>query len=390
MSHNLLVFLGSGISFPSNLPNSDEITEKILYEKWHQHTDQNFYEGEHPNEYFKNIDITHKIQTFLVILKEYATPYMMERRQNPINYEDLFYICQQIKDNEDMEIDNPLLDTFIKKLHHMLIGKNIYSSKTPLQPIININYLAERSIALIQNVVWSCLPINTKPIGLSLLYDICKHTKHIDIVTLNHDLLVEKYFNSNNIEYCDGFGKEEGNVRYFQPGLYNKNNHINLYKIHGSINWFRFRSTINGSTIDRYGMATINDHWHLKDENGLFLTNLDGFPLFLTGSYNKMLDYNFGIYRILHSKFDLALERNKTIIMSGYGWNDRGINGRLFEWLGVENNRLILLHENPEDLIKHSKSALWHRYHDLVKKGKLFSVGKWFSDVEYNDIKIIL
>ena len=74
--------------------------------------------------------------------------------------------------------------------------------------------------------------------------------------------------------------------------------------------------------------------------------------------------------------------------MSGYGWNDRGINGRLFEWiLSSSDKRLFLLHENPEEKIKNnSKSAMWHRYDDLVNDGRLIPIKKWLSDVTMDEL----
>ena len=135
-------------------------------------------------------------------------------------------------------------------------------------------------------------------------------------------------------------------------------------------------------------MTLKSDHWHLKDSNDHFVDAIDGTPLFLTGSYNKMLDYNFGIFKMIHNKFDNMLPKFDTIIMSGYGWNDRGINGRLFQWLGSSfENKIILLHENPEDLKRYSRSALWHRYDELIKEKKLILIRKWLSDTEYSDIK---
>lgn len=387
MTNKILLFLGSGVSFPSGLPDTKTITERILNEKWYEHTDMNFYKGEHPNEHYRKYDITPRIQKFLIILKEFSDPYFLSRRQSETNYEDLFYLCQQIEDNELFEIDNPLIDPFIKQLQFKLIGMDIFPSIPPTNKIIDLKYLSNRAMALIQCVVWNSLYFDGYPVGLDLILELKENIKFMDIATLNHDLLLEKVLHENKIDYVDGFGSPEGQIRYFDPTVYDNDSEVKLFKLHGSLNWYRFRITENNLTFDKYGLALANDIWHLKDDNGHFVTNLDGKPLFLTGSYNKMLDYNFGIYRIIHSKFDQALARNKIIIMSGYGWNDRGVNGRIFEWLGSSmDNRLILLHENPEDLKRYSRSALWHRYDELVKGGKLIPIEKWFSDVSFSEI----
>ena len=75
--------------------------------------------------------------------------------------------------------------------------------------------------------------------------------------------------------------------------------------------------------------------------------------------------------------------------MSGYGWNDKGINGRLFQWLRSSlMNKIILLHREPEEKIKKgSKSPMWHSYDDLVKNGRLIPVKKWLSEVNIEQIK---
>lgn len=46
---DIILFLGSGISFPSGLPNGYEITHSMLYDKWHSHSDQLYYSGLHPS-----------------------------------------------------------------------------------------------------------------------------------------------------------------------------------------------------------------------------------------------------------------------------------------------------------------------------------------------------
>jgi hypothetical protein len=388
MKDKILLFLGSGTSLKSELPNTHEITYNILSEKWYEHTDQNFYPGQHPNEYFRASDITPRVQKFLNILKEFSDSYYRDRRDSDSNYEDLFYLCQQINDNQTFEIDNPVIAPFVNQLHNKLVGLEIYPSIPPIKKRIDIKYLSDRAISLIQSVVWNSLLPQKEPVGLDLILEIIDKFPTVNIATLNHDLLIEKLFEINHIEYCDGFGKPEGQIKYFMPNLYDSDDRIKLFKLHGSLNWYRFREEKNDIIIDKFGMALSNDPSHLRDSNGHFVNVLDGIPLFLTGSYNKMLDYNFGIFRKIHFKFDDALDNTKTIIMSGYGWNDRGINGRIFEWIGSSTeNRIILLHERPENLKNYSKSAMWHRYDDLVKTKRLIPIKKWFSDVKYSEIK---
>jgi hypothetical protein len=387
-----ILFLGSGVSFASGLPDTTIITNLLLKEKWHNHTNQNFYYGEQPNPHFRSTNLAPRLQKFLTILKEATDGYLKERRDIEANYEDLFYLSQQISDNEQYEIDNAAIAPFINVLRDKT---QELCASMPFEREINLGVLASRSCDLIQCVVWHALYNRETPKGLQLITELIKNSKieKLDIATLNHDLLIEQVLSNEGIKYIDGFGQPDGDVRFFEPELYDKHDtEINMFKLHGSINWYRFRTEEDGKTIDKYGCTTTIDHDHCKDSEGKMMLNLDHKPTFLTGSYNKMSDYGFGIFAKVHHKFFDRLTNCDIMIMSGYGWNDRGINGRLLEWiLSSHRKRLILLHRNPETEIKQkSKSAMWHRYDELVNDGRLIVIKKWLSETSIDDIIKVL
>ncbi|MHA1337279.1 MAG: SIR2 family protein [Promethearchaeota archaeon] len=389
---NVILFLGSGISFSTGLPNVIQITESLLNDKWFDHSDLTFVKGEHPSEYFRSQNLVPRLQSFLKIIKEYIDNFLKKRYNVTSNYEDLFYICKQIHDHETGEIDNPALIPFIEYLYNQIRDLCVPIPTRP-ELKINLKFLAERSCDFIQNVVWHSLSTNKDPSGMDLIIELA-HSKEIEkliIFTLNHDLLIEKILTKNNLSFIDGFDKNDGDIRYFNPNLYSNDANIYLFKLHGSINWYRFRiyDKNNNVTIDRYGMLTGNDPNHVKDKEGNYIDNIAIHPIFLTGSYNKLFSYNFGIFHILSCLFDDFLSKSNLLIMSGYGWNDKGINGRLFQWLRSSlMNKIILLHRKPEEKIKKgSKSPMWHSYDDLVKDGRLIPVKKWFSEVNIDLIK---
>jgi len=386
----LLLFLGSGISYKSALPNVNDITNSIFKEKWHKHTAQVFYYGQHPNPYFRKEDISPVLQEFLHIIKEFSDKYIIERRGLESTYEDLFYICQQISDNERIEIDNPVVQPFIHYITEK--SKHLFTTYSSGE-IVNLSSLASNSLTFINCVVHHALYSEKDPVGLDLIYELSKLYSKIDIATLNHDLLIERELEKDNIFYIDGFGENKGDVRWFEPSVYNDTSRqVSLFKLHGSINWYSFREEVKINdqyhTTDKYGLALNPDNNHCKNENGTYLTSLNYTPIFLTGTYNKLSAYNFGIIKTIHNKFEEKLWNHKIMIMSGYGWNDRGINGRLFEWLfSSVDKRLFLLHENPEEKIKmNSKSAMWHRYDDLVHDGRLIPIKKWLSDIQIDEL----
>lgn len=389
---NLLLFFGSGISIPSGLPNVSEITNSVLYDEWFDGSDLNFHKGRHPSPYYHNQNLVPKLQEFLKFLKGNADVYLKERGRNESTYEDLFFLCKQIYENELCETDNPAIQPYVELIKTI---KSELIIPIPTRPELKIDFqlLAERSCDFIHSVVWDSLFYPNQPVGLDLLLDIIKadRFKSVNIATLNHDLLIETILEENQIKYIDGFGPPRKDIRYFDTSEFQKKSKIKLLKLHGSINWFRFREQKDGKTLDRYGLALRKDFWHLKGEEGNFAFPLDGSPLFLTGTENKLLSYNFGIFRKIQSFFDLLLEPNNVILMSGYGWNDRGINGRLFEWLDSSlEKKLILLHKYPKHIRDYSKSAMWHRYDSLVEQGKLVLVKKWFSELNIKELEAIL
>lgn len=386
---NILFFLGSGVSFKTGLPNTKEITEKILNEDWYRHTDSNFYKGKHPNENFHKLDITPKIQKFLNYLKQYADNYLKPRGIEESNYEDIYYLVNQLHDELSLNTDNPALKSFID---YLIIELDIYNNPdfTELEIPIDFKDFCWKAEDFVNCVIWQCLYTDNQSTGFDLITEIMKsnNIERVDIATLNHDLLVERFLTENKIHFTDGFSEPDGDFCYFAPNSYDNNNKFRFYKLHGSINWYgiRFYDKEKNFTTDFYSKV-IQNHWRLRNGKGELIGNtLEAYPRFLTGTGNKLNAYNFGIIRSVHMKFDQALSDHNIMIMSGYGWNDKGINGRLMEWiLSSDDRKLILLHEDPES-IKKSRSAMWHKYDDLVKWGKLIPVKKWMSDTKLDDI----
>ena len=391
---DILFFLGSGVSYKSGLPDTKTITDNLLNEDWWSHTDRNFYRGQNSNEYFRKYDITPKLQSLLKYIKEYSDKYYKGRYKTKpnleANYEDIFFIVKQVHDELTGEIDNPAIKFFIEHLQDKFqFGTNPdFSYFDKPQPMDEIFWRAED---FINCVVWQSLPIKTKPVGFDLILNFIKSNDYevIDIATVNHDLLTEEFLMQNNVDFTDGFTNPDGDFCYFNPTLYrNEGKKVNLYKLHGSNNWYRLRNydKKTNSTTDFYAKV-LRNHFRCQNAKGEHIgSTLEHYPIFLTGTINKLADYNFGIVRDVHLKFDEVLFKHNIIIMSGYGWNDKGINGRLMEWiLSSQDRKLILLHENPESLRK-SKSAMWHRYDDLVKWGRLIPVRKYMCDTTIKDI----
>lgn len=392
---DIVLFLGSGISLPTGLPTTDDLTRMIINDHWHNNTDLTFSAGENHNPFFEEDNIVPRLQKIFQIIMSDAIPYIENRRVATFNYEDLYFVCSQIYQELTYEIDNPIMTRYID-----FLNDNIQQLLEPLphSPYIDLDlqYVSQKSLDFIQCVIWNKLSTNKKPNGLKLILDLINlnEIKNVHIGTLNHDTLIEALLDCNDIHYTDGFGDRDGDIRWFTPSVYeNNSNQVNLYKLHGSVNWHIFRTAdpATGITNDNYAITLNPDVNHCKNGSGQYLDNINITPQLLTGSYNKILNYNFGIIKKIHTRFDIMLEKNNIIIMSGYGWNDKGINGKLFDWLFLSrNNKIILLHENPIKLRDESKSGLWHRYEHFVQTNQLIPINKWLMDTTLEDIAPLL
>lgn len=387
---NILLFLGSGVSLKSGMPETEKITELILNGRWFKHSNDIYYSGKHPNPepIYQDSNIVPRLQAYLKEIKKDFDSYVERKRSFQSNYEDLFYISSQIYDELTGEIDNSAIVPYIENLDKRC--QNLYKP-IPFNPTIHVDlkFLSEEACKLIQDAVWHLLDKENSILGFDLLNEIikCEQFSKIFIATLNHDLLLERYLDSLGVKYTDGFDQLNGEVRPYNSNVYeNDEIKIHLVKLHGSVNWFTFRLEKEGTYTDFYAIPQKFPVELLKDSEGNLLTNLLGRPYILAGTYNKVIKYMFGIIRSQHSLFEKMLENTTVLIMSGYGWNDKGINAKLFDWINYSlKNRLILLYQNPERL-QESKSSLWYNYKYLVKEGRLIPMNKWFCDTKLEDI----
>lgn len=376
----MILFLGSGVSYPTKLPGVEELLDSILYGEWQKHTDQLFYPGRSSQSWAN--DPTDSVQRFLRYIKGLADAAHAKREQEPANYEDLFFLVKQIFDQECGENRNAALESFTDAIRPVIHAFQLQDEQFTggLSKLAGITELAN---VLIQSVVRHKLATTATPKGLDLVVELA--VRHpVTVVTLNHDLLVERAFNAapNPILYNDGFGSPDGDIRWFEPDTLNSSGKVRLLKLHGSINWYEMTRKDDPDRRRRAALVLNGDARHCRTSEGEILQNYDGLPLFLTGVGNKIASYNRGIYAEMIFRFHEVLKSSDLMIMSGYGWGDKGINIRLIEWLlGKEERRLFLLHEKPEEL-----TTFTYMRDRLKEKGQLIEVMKWMEDVTSADL----
>ena len=114
----------------------------------------------------------------------------------------------------------------------------------------------------------------------------------VDIFSLNHDLLIEKEFEGKRIPYADGFGEPDGDATLFNWSWSNQQQGMRLFKLHGSVDWYRFRFRKRG--VDQFAKLR-TDPDHAKDGSGDPLDLLEVVPSFLSGTTVKEQAYGYSL-----------------------------------------------------------------------------------------------
>jgi hypothetical protein len=391
----LILFLGAGVSVPSGLPKVDRLTSSIFRRAYHQDSFNHFSPGRQPDPQLRAADATPRIRQFLRLLRDHDLSDIRRVGYSPADdrssgaifrgtttYEDLFYLSQQIslwnKGLVDNSLVTPLMEVLERRARGLLAGDNLMAR------LSGLGSLAEQACYFIESVVAG--ELHPKIIaGFDLLLELAtaRDIEQLTIVTLNHDTLVEQFLTKNGVKFVDGFGERDGDVRWYDDGLYDAGQaKVRILKLHGSVNWYSF--LVNGRS--RPAIFLGDDVASIRDEEGRQLTPLFRRPSFLSG-IDKAVAYQRGIYADMHFRFHHLLRRCKLIVMSGYGWGDTAINFRLDTWLDQSrSNRIILLHQTPEELVERSL-IMASGYDAWTGSEQLIPIRNWMCEVSLSDLQ---
>ena len=111
----------------------------------------------------------------------------------------------------------------------------------------------------------------------------------------------------------------------------------------------------------------------------------------MAGTFNKMLDYTGSIYSELYYYFHNTLKKVDQLVICGYGFGDKGINRRIFEWIfSSQEHRFIIIHDDPERLKKMARGVLRKNWDNLKRQEKLQTITKRIENTTWQDIKNVI
>jgi hypothetical protein len=397
MDKKIAFLFGSGISIPGGFPTTSDITLRILSgENIIRHTDGTYYFTE------DNIDDLHKFDYSVArvclflkrLLLEIDHYYLFDFINHYTNYEELYYVINQMHDSELGEFENPVIGAFIEKISIDLVKIcHIFSSEAS-QPW-EFSELFGEAENYIRDVVWRMLL--HEPSHFEYLKNICDaclddEFQNVDIFTLNHDFLIETALNNFNITYNLGFGNPVNDVCYWHPKLLESfDTKVRLLKLHGSINWFQFPQNEYSFGPVSVGIPTDWDIWHTHNPFGEMQTPAGGRPLFLAGTFNKMLHYTHDIFADLYYHFRRSLKTIDHLIICGYGFADKGINSQIVEWMYQSTKKhIIIIHKEPGGLKMHARGAIKKNWDGWTNNGQFCVIESFIEDISWQEIKSCL
>jgi hypothetical protein len=381
--------LGSGVSLPCGAPSTAELTGELLsddipYYRW---TDEKYYRraGAIPPILTDGVPNLHQIGQFIKCLEQFVTEYYANREEpagcicRTVNYEDLAYLAVQVAETINRERDNPALTPFIREI----------SAKFKA-PENTLREIADETIALIADHVADRLSGLTPAADhLLCIREACERAEQfaLPILSLNHDCLIESVLRTSGIPTNDMTHSLEDGRRIldYSPSA----NGANLFKLHGSIDWFRWRP-LKPTESDGFWSEWVG---RLDLPHDQALWRHDSRAQILVGRFNKELSYADSPFAEVFAQARWALRTVGHLVVSGYSFGDKAVNTMLIDWMygAPKGSRTILLaHQNPESVRIGARGAIGKRWDSWIRGGVLIPVTKYLGELSLKDIEAAL
>lgn len=151
----------------------------------------------------------------------------------------------------------------------------------------------------------------TQPAFTKILRKFVETTGSTDIVTTNYDRLIEYAIEIAEGEINTGFSGTYAGKFDLKPATAGRK--VNLYKVHGSVDWFRHK--INKNLV-----------------SSSFQPDLSCFdPMIVTPGLGKYRETHEDPFRTVIAKADEALKKAKSYLCLGYGFNNEHIQTIIIE-----------------------------------------------------------
>jgi hypothetical protein len=243
-----------------------------------------------------------------------------------------------------------------------------------------IQQTTEEAVAFIRAVVYSTLiKVRPPPDHLKMLIDATRDGElfQIPIYTLNHDCLLEDIFEAQGIELFDfrRYDRRSGRVRLDMEMPIPRGARAVLMKPHGSVRWRRF-APLRENDIDPWHREWIGwdtDQNGKRHDDGNRWRSCGGAEI-LVGRFNKELDYLNDPYWQIFFALSESLRHLRQIVVSGYSFGDKAINGLLINWVYARprgERQIVVMHRNERALLDGARDAIRKKWEIWSETGML-------------------
>ncbi|MDH3501289.1 MAG: SIR2 family protein [Nitrosopumilus sp.] len=153
----------------------------------------------------------------------------------------------------------------------------------------------------------------------------------VKIFTTNYDNNIEDTCKDLDVEYSTGIGVDENNKEYFSPVFFNDDKKLGIYKLHGSVYWYRNKNA-PGTIIDL----------DAPDLTGKTIEDAMIYP----GRKKELLNYP---YSVLFRLFDHAMDKLDKLVVIGHRFEDTHIMEMIEHRIGKNNFELIIVNPKPNE-----------------------------------------
>ncbi len=266
---NLIVLLGAGFSIPAGFPSGIDLNQRFflsLENKMLRMSSGEWVWDEYDSATSNNGRLNYDYLNISYLLSEFVEKFQTSYYK-VFDYEEFY---DWFTDNYNNQV---LISQLAKNVNKRIINEyNVDSTSKHLLKNPGTNEyrkLFESFNYLIGDLLGRDYNTEEKqglycPFIEYINKDISDETR---IFSLNHDVLLETLFSKNNIEFSDGFSKSKSPIvgenneplSCFQNHYSEK---FRLYKIHGSIDYYRFEELIKDGVIHR----NTGQYWFFKPE----------------------------------------------------------------------------------------------------------------------------
>ena len=349
---SLGLILGSGFSIPFGMPSTSGLTRGLLDSQIALRLDtfytKNKWENtailrRHGKAGYTDAYPYHKFIKYLYHREKTKFPNLnyegiysilvslFEYQQNPVNYNYFQSILSDIESQcpEVFETDYPFEDPFFARCQHLIQ-----------------DYVSEE-----------LCPSRVRLFDYKFLEDLIMSDRRINVFSLNHDTVFEDYCAMKSINLYDGFEITDRVLQEYKGNFLN-DNHLNVLKLHGSINWFDVHYVGNNQAISQGNFYTKQPNGSVMEigTSGVYCNEefrIDA-RAFITGTNNKFKEYNLTLYSDLKYHFKRLMDICDELMVIGYSFNDYGITTEIIQWkFKNPTSKLIIIDPNMNNLCNH-------------------------------------